>query len=145
MRQVNPIRFFLLLFLLTQCDGVIAQRTISPDSILHPSPTPFSLDGQSAVYCKRILRNNFILELQDDGKYTTIMVKTVQAQFLNWDTTYPLGMQKRYDILINGHKLDWNKTYIQYGKEMINLRVLFTYKNQQLPEDLEKYKLGEDF
>ena len=40
------------------------------------------------------------------------------------------GHQSRYDIELNGEPLDWDHTYIEFGGEMVNLRLLFTYRNQ---------------
>ena len=49
------------------------------------------------------------------------------------------GIDARYDIVVNGGSLDWDNSYIEYGGEMVNFRLLFTYRNQYPPKHL-KYR-----
>ncbi len=126
------LTILLLQFLLTQ---LTAQ-----ESIIVPGPEPFSLDVGTAIYCIHLLKNNYYIEKTDkSAKYKIIDVKTIWSWFLKYDESYPEGYRKRYDIIVNGEPVDWDNSYIEYGGEMINLRLLFTYRNQHPPETLEDY------
>ena len=105
-----------------------------------PGPDPFSLDAGSAVYCIDLLRDNRFLEREgDSGQYRIVEVRTVWSWFLEYDESYPEGHRKRYNIIVNGKPLDWDNSYIEYGGEMLNLRLLFLYRNQYPPKNLEYY------
>jgi hypothetical protein len=110
------------------------------ESAIIPGPEPFSLDAASAIYCINLLKNNRYLEKNGVyGKYGIVEVKTVWSWFLEYDESYPEGYRKRYNIIVNGTPLDWDNSYIEYGGEMLNLRLLFLYRNQYPPESLDYY------
>ena len=107
---------------------------------IFPEPEPFSLDAGSAVYCISLLKNNHHMEKNTvTGKYRIIEVDSVWSWFLDYDTSYPEGYRKRYDIIVNGSPLDWNDSYIEYGEEMMNMRMLFLYRNQVPPDNFDVY------
>lgn len=107
-------------------------------SILIPDPHPFSLDTESAIDCIELLRSVRFIERRDaSGGSAVIRVDTVWSWFLGLDQSYPEGHRLRYDIIVNGEPLDWDKCYIEYGGEMLNLRLLFLYRNQHPGGDLE--------
>ncbi|MDA3811154.1 MAG: hypothetical protein PF518_12600 [Spirochaetaceae bacterium] len=110
----------------------------NPDSVIIPGPVPFSLDATSAIYCINLLKNNRFIEFKNDtGKTEIVKVHTVWSIFLGLDENYPKGHHRRYDIIVNGTPLDWDKSFIEYGGEMINLHLLFLYRNQYPPQGLE--------
>ncbi len=112
-----------------------------PDGILIPGPEPFSLDVRSAIYCISLLKNNRYIEKKSESeKYRIIKVDTVWSWFLDYDESFPEGYRKRYDIIVNGTPLDWDHSFIEYGGEMINMRLLFLYRNQYPPDVLEKFR-----
>ncbi len=109
-----------------------------PDSLIIPGPAPFTLDATSAIYCIDLLRENRFIEIKNDnGKTEIVKVHTVWSIFLGLDKNYPAGHNRRYDIIVNGTPLDWDKSFIEYGGDMLNLHLLFLYRNQHPPRGLE--------
>jgi hypothetical protein len=39
--------------------------------------------------------------------------------------------RRRFDIILNGEPLEWSSHYVEYGGRMVNLQILFTYRNQR--------------
>jgi len=108
------------------------------DSNVIPGPLPFSLDSVSAIDCIELLRRNRFIEVHDEnGSSSIVKVQTVWSFFLDRDENYPEGHQLRYDIILNGEPLDWDNSFIEYGGDMINLRLLFLYRNQYPPQGLK--------
>lgn len=135
MKRYKSISLLVLLFFLS---SHLMSQDENPS--IFPGPEPFSLDSQSAIYCISLLRENPLLLIENDsGQKEILRVKKVWSYFLNKDDSYPKGHRLRYDIIINETPLDWNRTFIEYGGEMINLRLLFTYRNQYPPEGLKYY------
>lgn len=108
------------------------------NSAIVPEPEPFSLDTASAIYCIDLLREVGFLEVKDDsGKSSILAVKTVWSYFLSYDESFPRGHRKRYDIIVNGEAINWDRSFIEYGGDMLNLRLMFLYKNQHPSGSLE--------
>lgn len=128
--------------LLMMLNGYLyAQDTVvpstEPDSFIIPGPEPFSLDARSAIYCINLLRNNRYIEVnKQTGKSKIVEVHKIWSFFLTLDERYPEGHHRRYDIIVNEKPLNWDESFIEYGGEMINLRLLFLYKNQYPPQNL---------
>ena len=119
---------------------ISAQGSSSGDPIIVPGPDPFSLDVVSAIYCINLLKNNRFLEKNEEsGSLEVIEVETIWSWFLDYDESLPEGYRKRYDIIVNGSPLNWDNSFVEYGGEMLNLRLLFLYRNQYPPENLEYY------
>lgn len=127
---VMLISFFLLL------SSQLYSQDTEPSSVIIPGPEPFTLDGGSAIYCIDLLREIRFLELKNETSSEIVKVETVWSYYLDFDESYPRGHQLRYDIIVNGNPLDWDNSFIEYGGELINLRLLFLYKNQHPPKDL---------
>lgn len=103
-----------------------------------PEGAPFSLNAYDAVHALYLLRRQLFVQLRErDGSYRTIRVRRVRALRLP-DAENPLTPfeRKRYDILLNGERLDWENSYIAYDERLLNLRLLYTYRNGGLPEGL---------
>jgi hypothetical protein len=138
-------KILMSLFLLLLLSGTLYTQDagttdLDPDSVIIPGPVPFSLDANSAKYCIQLLKGNRFIEFKNDtSKSTIIEVHTVWSFFLGLMENYPEGHRLRYDIIVNGTPLDWDNSFIEYGGELINLRLLFTYRNQYPPQDL-KYR-----
>lgn len=99
---------------------------------------PFSLNGYDAVDAVyRLRRTLFLRRRVGAGEYETVRIRQVRAVRLD-DAERPITPfeRKRYDILLNGEPLDWENSYIEQGGRMINLRLLYTYRNGALPEGL---------
>lgn len=110
------------------------------DTIIVPGPIPFSLDAISAINCIELLRRNRFIQVNDEnGTSYIVKVQTVWSISLGLNESYPGGHQRRYDIVLNGKPLDWDHSYVEYGGEMINLRLLYLYRNQYPPQGLKYY------
>lgn len=134
-KQKDLKMILIVLFLLTLGNQLPAQNGTTeerdPDSIILPEPDPFSLDALSAIYCIDLLRNNQFIETRDSaGKPGIVKVTKVWSYFLGLDESYPEGHRLRYDIIVNEVPLDWDNSFIEYGGDMLNLRLLFLYRNQ---------------
>ena len=139
------VRTFTLIFsfFMILSHQLYAQDLTVSDTILIPGPIPFSLDAGSAIYCINFLKNNRFIEKKDESdKYRIVEVQTVWSWFLEYDKSYPERHRNRYDIIVNGTPLDWDNSYIEYGSEMLNLRLLFLYRNQHPPKSLEYYSVN---
>jgi hypothetical protein len=111
-----------------------------------PAPEPFSLSGRDAVQAIALLRRVGFVSVADTSitpggaaprlpgpsayPLVTIPVRDVRARFLGVEERYPPGHVGRFDLLINGHPLEWGRTYIFYGGRQLLLQQLFTYRNQ---------------
>ena len=141
--QENMNNFTRILFILFLVLGspVYAEDGTTPvtsgDSIIIPEPDPFSIDALSAVYCIDLLKNVQFIETRDrTGKSSIVKVNKVWSFFLGFDDKYPEGHRRRYDIIVNEAPLDWDNSFIEYNGEMLNLRLLFLYRNQYPSSDL---------
>ena len=119
-----------------------------------PAPKPFSLSAGDAVGAIALLqRVGFLSVLDTDVQpggtgrgrpprerlgtrvpesypLKTVEVREVWAVFLGLDESFPPGHQRRYDLVVNGSPMDWERTYIRYGGRRVHLQQLYTYRNQ---------------
>ena len=110
-----------------------------------PAGAPFSLNAYDAVNALYLLRRAAVVgELTEGGTYRWIWISRVRAVRLP-DAENPLTPfeRKRYDISINGQPLNWERSYIEYDGRMVNLRLLYTYRNGGLPSGL-RYESRQD-
>ncbi|WP_455382778.1 hypothetical protein [Salinispira pacifica] len=113
------------------------EGTSAPPGVIIPGPVPFTLDAYSAVQLIAMVRRTGLLELRRGSERPVIIaVESIYAVPAGIIESYPAGARRRYDILLNGSPLDWDHTFIVYGEGLVNLRVLFTYRNQYPPSDL---------
>jgi hypothetical protein len=115
------------------------------DPRIKPAPEPFSLDAYSAVQAVWMLRRTRYLRLiAESDRATTVPVRSVRVTRVQEDPDPAPPDEARYDILLNGTPLDWDNLYIYYNRRMINLRLLFTYRNQR-PVPGDRFLLDEYF
>lgn len=111
-----------------------------------PAPEPFSLSARDAGEAIALLRRvGFVsvvdLSIQPGSRppgapapsgypLVTVPVKEVWARFLGVDEGFPPGHFRRFDLVINGSPLEWERTYIFYDGRQVLLQQLFTYRNQ---------------
>ncbi len=112
-------------------------------TVLYPDPEPFSVDAESAIYCISILKGSRYLEKDDTDQYRVVQVETVWSELTGYDETYPPGHRRRYDIIVNGSPLNWDNSYMEYGSDLINMHLLFLYRNQHPPSGLGPYSISE--
>jgi hypothetical protein len=109
-------------------------------SVIVPSPEPFTLNAYDAIHLRHLLhRVGFLQRWDGSGHPETVAVETVYAVPAGIDRDAPGGHKRRYEIRLNGEPLDWDRLYIEYGDRMMNLRALFTYRNQYPPDDLRYF------
>ncbi|MDA8425498.1 MAG: hypothetical protein M0Z80_05120 [Treponema sp.] len=135
---------FIALPLLLSAAGARAQSV--PHSILIlPSPQPFSVSARDAQQAIDLIRSVGLLEFWDGtGQARIVAVRSIWAVFTGYDPQIFAGHRRRYDLVLNGSRLDWDHLYIEYGGGMVNLRALFTYRNQYPPDGL-RYRMPPDF
>ncbi len=102
-----------------------------------PAPEPFSLNGYDSIQAISVLRRaGLIRVLGDDGRPRTVAVRDVHAVLIGVDEHAAPAYRLRYDVILNGEPVEWDKTYVEYGGRMLNMRLLFTYRNQSVVRGL---------
>ena len=138
-----------VLFFLYRAPGVSAQDLFfrevpSRPSVIVPNPEPFTLNAYDATQALFLVRRARLLQQWGPGsERRNIFVRDVRAVWVLDDPDAPTqALRPRYDLEVNGAPLDWQRTYIEYGGSMVNLRLLFTYRNQH-PPDLLRFRIPE--
>jgi len=104
---------------------------------MRTAPEPFSLNSYDARLAAALLdRAGFIQVQYKTAAPRNIAVRELRILFVGRARGLPPHLTNRYDILINGRRLDWDHSYIEYGPRMVNLRLLFTYRNERPVPDL---------
>lgn len=101
---------------------------------IFPAPEPFSVNGYDALQAAHLIRRAGLLVRPAGGKREIVAVRTVEIVEASQEKRIeqmPPGHRKRYDLVLNGEPLDWDSLYIEYGGRLVNLRLLFTYRNQR--------------
>ncbi|MFP4373271.1 MAG: hypothetical protein ACLFPO_02990 [Spirochaetaceae bacterium] len=110
----------------------------SPPHVIIPAPEPFSLSAYDALHARAMMyRVGFVQLWYGNGAPETVRVREVEALRIGFEEGLPTGHRARYDLRLNGRPVDWDHTYIEYDGRMVSLRLLFTYRNQYPPDDLE--------
>ena len=101
-----------------------------------PSPTPFSLNSYDVIQAVQMIKRVRFLQFWDyESSPVTLVAHDIYSVHVGFDNKAFEEHRHRYTVMINGQPLDWDHTYIEYGTQMVNLRLLFTYRNQQpIPE-----------
>ena len=126
-------------------DSRAADATPPRANAILPGPEPFSLNAYDAVQALWMIRRARLLQQRlADGALRTLAVREVRAVLVGIDPEAPTeALSRRYDLLVNGEPLDWDNSFLEYGGSMVNLRLLFTYRNQHPPPALQ-YRLPTD-
>ena len=120
---------------LLSSDAVFADRVGMRHAV--SPPEPFSLNGYDSIQAISVLRRaGLIRVLDDDGRPRTVAVREVHAVLIGVDEHAAPAYRLRYDVILNGEPLAWDKTYVEYGGRMVNMRLLFTYRNQVPPSSV---------
>lgn len=102
-----------------------------------PAPEPFTLNSYDVIDAVWMLRRvGFLQRWDGHTRPETIAVRTARSVWVAYDPDAYEGHRNRYDILLNGEPIEWDLLYVEYANDMINLRLLYTYRNQQPPPDL---------
>ncbi len=122
--------------LLTVAQPARPQKDMRGDAIV-PNADPFSLNAYDAVSALALIERAGLLQLWDgSGLPETVAVTEAKAVYIGTDEEAVPAQRNRYDIVVNGEPLDWQRTYVEYGGRMVSLRLLFTYRNQHPPPGL---------
>ncbi|MCG8478488.1 MAG: hypothetical protein MI724_05280 [Spirochaetales bacterium] len=120
----------------------IAEEPLPPDALeplswprstrIFRSPEPFSLNGYDARQAMAMIRRvGLLVRGRDTASREIIVVDSVEAVRGDTIEDYPPLHRQRWDVLLNGAPIDWDDTYIEYGGRLVNLQLLFTYRNQR--------------
>ncbi len=102
-----------------------------------PASEPFTLSGYDAADAVLMIQRVGLLQWWDGRSRPRIVaVRTVESVQVGFDPNAYEAHRTRYDVLINGRPADWDHLYIEYDNDMINLRLLYSYRNQQPVPDL---------
>ncbi len=96
------------------------------------APEPFTLNSYDVIHAVLMIRREpALLRVDDDRVRTIVPVKSVRSVWVDFNADAYENHQNRYDVELNGEPLDWDHLFIEYDGTMVNLRLLFTYRNQQ--------------
>ncbi len=102
-----------------------------------PAPRPFTLNSYDVIDAIWMLRRVGFLQRWDGrSPPETVAVRSAESVWVGYDPHAYEGHRNRYDIVLNGEPIEWDLLYIEYDNDMISLRLLYTYRNQQPPPDL---------
>lgn len=102
-----------------------------------PAPEPFSLNSYDVIDAVLLLRRVRFLQRWDyESAPETVVVHTARSVHVGFDPDAYYAHQNRYSILLNGEPIDWDHLYVEYAGDMINLRLLYTYRNQKPPPEI---------
>ena len=128
---------FAILPLLTAASNLAAQTWERSAPIL-PASEPFSLNSYDVIHAVLMIRREpALLRVDDDGARTIVPVRNVRSVWIDFNPDAYEDHQNRYDVELNGKPLDWDHLFIEYDGSMVNLRLLFTYRNQQPVPDVQ--------
>lgn len=161
--RLYKILFCVLMSVLASPENLIADTIpLSLTGAIYPSPDPFTLDARAAQLCINLLRQEMFLlgtsdssspgvaredspeglperssEIPRSGSQKQInRVRRVWARLVEVDREMPPGHRRRYIIEVNGEPLDMSSHFIEWNGSMVNLQLLFTYRNQYPPRGL---------
>jgi hypothetical protein len=122
----------LLVLVARMTDGEDWRRSGPP----YPAYEPFSLSSYDVLHAVAMIQRSWALVyVNEDGGTETLPVRSVRSVWVGFDPDAFENHQNRYDVELNGEPLDWDRTYIEYDGELVNLRILFSYNNQRpIPE-----------
>lgn len=147
-RRATPILGFALLGFCFIVGDLCAEAVpaLPPDAIDPPkwprseaildAPVPFSLNGYDALQAIAMIERERLLIRWNGGEREIVVVESVEAVEVEPLPEMPRNHRRRYDLRLNGEPLPWKEMYIRYGGEMLNLQLLFTYRNQRPVPDV---------
>ncbi|MFP4376555.1 MAG: hypothetical protein ACLFP4_05885 [Spirochaetales bacterium] len=140
-RKARQLGLLLIVLAAGLSPHATSQERWSPPIV--PSPRPFSLNSYDVIDAVLMIRRaRVLLYRYADGRVETLPVNTAESVWIGYDSAAYAGHKNRYDILLNGTPLDWGNTYIEYDGQMLNMQLLWTYRNQRPVPDVP-YRLPE--
>jgi hypothetical protein len=103
---------------------------------IYPAPEPFSVNYYDARLAMAMIRRERLLIRRVGSGREIVPVRTIEIRDVGTDDRLPETHRHRYDLVLNGAPLPWDELYIEYGGRLLNLRLLFTYRNQRPVPDV---------
>ena len=98
---------------------------------IYDTPDPFSLNGYDALHAIALLKRERLLIRRTGSSREIVPVRTVVARELDPMEEMPPLHRRRYTLVLNDEPIEWERMYIDYGGRLLNLQLLFTYRNQR--------------
>jgi len=121
-------------------------RPLPPDAIdppawprstaIYDAPDPFSVNGYDALHAIALLKRERLLIRRIGSSRDIVAVRSVEAQEIARIEELPPLHRRRYTLVLNGEPIEWHRMYIDYGGRLVNLQLLFTYRNQRPVPDV---------
>ena len=109
--------------------------TFPRSPFIYPTPEPFSFSWRDARTLVSLLRRGERIVELVDGVRTTVVVEDVAVSEIEPFEALPGPHRRRWQITVNGKQPVWTDTYISYEGRLVNVQLLFTYRNQRpLPD-----------
>jgi len=103
---------------------------------IYPAPEPFSVNYHDARLATAMIRRERLLIRRVGSGREIVAVRTIGIREVGTDERFPDAHRTRYDLVLNGAPLPWDELYIEYGGRLLNLQLLFTYRNQRPVPDV---------
>ncbi|MFW5644219.1 MAG: hypothetical protein ACOCYQ_09340, partial [Alkalispirochaeta sp.] len=100
-------------------------------SAIYPAPDPFSVNYYDARLAAAMIRRERLLIRRVGSGREIVPVRTIEIRDVGTDERLPETHRRRYDLVLNGDPLPWDELYIEYGGRLLNMQLLFTYRNQR--------------
>jgi hypothetical protein len=134
-RRDSAAPVLLILLVLLPFRALATEKDWSPPTV--PSPLPFSLNSYDVIDAIWMIRRaRVLLYRYADGSVEPLPVEAAQSVWVDYRPEAYAGHKNRYDVLLNGEPLDWGNTYIEYDGQMLNMQLLWTYRNQRPVPDV---------
>lgn len=120
--------------------GWAALLTVWPagPNLAAQSREPFTLNSYDVIHAVLMIRREpALLRVDADGVRTIVPVRSVRSVWVDFNPDAYENHQNRYDVEMNDEPLDWDHLFIEYGGAMVNLRLLFIYRNQHPVPDVQ--------
>ena len=120
-----------------QLTPIHAQQTGAWQAPIVPAFEPFTLSSFDVIDAVWLIRRARFLHYWDhENQPEIVTARTVESVWVGYDPDAYEAHRNRYDILLNGRPVDWDHIYVEYAGDMLNLRLLYTYRNQKPPPHL---------
>jgi len=132
----TPVRRVLIIALILFGTPCLTAQSWERSGPILPAPAPFTLNSYDVIHAVLMIRQEpALLRVGEDGSRTIVPVRSARSVWVDFNPDAYENHQNRYDVELNGEPLDWDHLFIEYDGSMVNLRLLFTYRNQQpVPE-----------
>ncbi len=98
---------------------------------IYDTPDPFSLNGYDALHAIALLKRERLLIRRTGSSREIVPVRSVEAREVEPIEEMPPLHRRRYTLILNEEPIEWERMYIDYGGRLLNLQLLFTYRNQR--------------